>query len=90
MPEFTIAAKYHVGVHKEDGSFWAEILEMPGCFVSGESIDEIREALAEAMGLYLSSENVSIEVHSVELRGPIEVEDHDSGGAERYELAIPA
>jgi len=62
---------------------------MPGLFVSGDSIEEIREALAEAIGLYLTSENVSINVQTVELNGPIEVEDHDHDG-ERYKMAIPA
>ncbi len=81
--------QFQVRVHHEDGSYWAEVMEMPGCFVSGDSIEEIREALAEAIGLYLSSENVKIDVQQVELTGPLQVEDHDHDG-ERYELAIPA
>ena len=28
-------------------------MELPGCFASGATLDELREALAEAIGLYL-------------------------------------
>lgn len=84
-------SQFEVKVHHEDGSYWAEVPEMPGLFVSGDSIEEIREALAEAIGLYLTSKNVSINVQTVELNGPLHVEDHDhDGDGERYELAIPA
>ncbi|MBI5311334.1 MAG: type II toxin-antitoxin system HicB family antitoxin [Actinobacteria bacterium] len=48
--------EYIVKIHEEDGSYWAEVLELPGCFASGRSLDELREALAESIGLYLASE----------------------------------
>lgn len=47
---------YIVRVHEEDGSYWAEALDLPGCFASGETLDELREALGEAIGLYLRDE----------------------------------
>jgi predicted RNase H-like HicB family nuclease len=41
-------------VHQEDdGTYWAEVLDLPGCFASGENLDELREALEEAISLYL-------------------------------------
>jgi predicted RNase H-like HicB family nuclease len=40
-------------VHQERESFWSEISELPGCFASGRTLDELREAVAEAVGLYL-------------------------------------
>lgn len=46
---------YRVMVHEEDGSYWAEVAELPGCFASGDSREELFEALAEAIGLYLST-----------------------------------
>ena len=50
---------YIVRVHPEEGSFWAEVRELPGCFASGDSMDELWEALGEAISLYLSTpENV--------------------------------
>lgn len=42
-----------VRVHHEDGSYWAEVVELPGCFASGDTIDELLEGLEEAIALYL-------------------------------------
>lgn len=42
-------------IHSEDGSYWAEIEELPGCFASGETLEELQEALEEAVSLYLST-----------------------------------
>jgi predicted RNase H-like HicB family nuclease len=39
-------------VHEEDGSFWAEVPSCPGLFASGETLDELVEALCEAWSLY--------------------------------------
>lgn len=47
---------YTVQVHDEPGQDpWAEVTELPGCFASGRDIDELREAVAEAIDLYLSA-----------------------------------
>ena len=40
-------------VHFEEGWYWAEIAELPGCFASGRTTEELTEALAESVGLYL-------------------------------------
>ena len=46
---------YTVRVHHEPGEeLWAEVLELPGCFAAGADMDELRQALTEAMSLYLS------------------------------------
>ena len=46
--------EFTVNLHQEeDGSFWAEVVELPGCFASGDNLDELREALEEAISLYL-------------------------------------
>lgn len=39
-------------VHFEDGMYWAEADGLPGCFASGASLEELREALSEAVALY--------------------------------------
>jgi predicted RNase H-like HicB family nuclease len=41
-----------VRVHQEDESYWAEVVELPGCFASGETLDELRTALDEAIRLH--------------------------------------
>jgi predicted RNase H-like HicB family nuclease len=46
---------YTVRVHHEPGEeLWAEVLELPGCFAAGADMEELREALSEAISLYLS------------------------------------
>ncbi len=46
---------YTVRVHHEPGEeLWAEVLELPGCFAAGADMQELREALTEAISLYLS------------------------------------
>ena len=45
---------FNAKIHEEDGSYWAEVEELPGCFASGATLDELREALIEAISLYLT------------------------------------
>lgn len=43
-------ATYTIEVHHEDdGSYWAEVRELPGCFASGETFEELGAALGEAI-----------------------------------------
>jgi predicted RNase H-like HicB family nuclease len=44
--------EFTVKVHEESGSLWAEVVELPGCFASGDNLDELQEALEEAISLY--------------------------------------
>lgn len=54
MTEKTTKVQFHVCVHAEDdGSFWSEVEELPGCFASGFSLDEVLEATFDAMQLWL-------------------------------------
>jgi predicted RNase H-like HicB family nuclease len=41
-----------VEVQDEDGVLWGRVLELPGCFATGETLDELAEALGEAIALY--------------------------------------
>lgn len=88
MSHFVDEVRFTVRIHEEDGSLWAEVVQMPGLFVSGESIDEIQEALTEAMSLYMTSKNVTVSYHDLRLEGPRRVEDADAD-AECWEL-VPA
>jgi predicted RNase H-like HicB family nuclease len=45
-----------VNVHLEDGSYWADVPELPGCFASGNSLDELVDSLREGIDLYLSDD----------------------------------
>lgn len=43
-----------VRVHHEEGSYWAEVLELPGCFGAGATLDELVACTAEAVTLCIS------------------------------------
>lgn len=40
-------------IHLEDGSYWAEVPELPGVFASGFTLDELFEGLQEAVAMVL-------------------------------------
>lgn len=42
---------FHANIHEEDGSYWAEVQELPGCFASGRDLNELAEALKEAISM---------------------------------------
>ena len=48
--------KIHVIVHKaEEGGFWAEVPSLPGCATQGETMEELRANLREAIEGCLSA-----------------------------------
>ena len=43
-------------VHKaEEGGYWAEVPSLPGCLTQGETLDELKANLHEAIDLWLSA-----------------------------------
>ena len=59
----------HVDVHHEDGSYWAEVRELPGCFASGDTVAELIESVEEAVALYLAPPEGEAASVSFELAG---------------------
>lgn len=53
--------QYRIVVHREPDHYWAEVLELPGCFATGFTWEELWEALAEGISLYLSSDERRVE-----------------------------
>lgn len=43
-------------IHIEDDSYWADVPELPGCFASGETLDELFDSLREGVALYLAEQ----------------------------------
>ncbi|MGE5283003.1 MAG: type II toxin-antitoxin system HicB family antitoxin [Chloroflexota bacterium] len=41
-------------IHIEEGSCWADVPELPGCFASGDTLDELFDSLHEGIALYLA------------------------------------
>ena len=50
------AREYRVLVHEEDGAYWAQVDDLPGCFASGHDLEELRKAVVEAITLYLAGD----------------------------------
>ena len=48
-----VGMKYNAIVHREDGGFWAEVPDLPGCYTEGDTLDELERNLREAIALYL-------------------------------------
>lgn len=63
MSDFT---EYRVDVHYESDHMWAEVVDLPGCFASGANSEELREALAEAIGMYVSEQAGECQVSELE------------------------
>lgn len=52
--------KLKVVIHKEDGGYWAEVPALKGCFTQGESIDEIKTNIKEAIDGWFSVDLPSV------------------------------
>ena len=56
---------YNAIVHEaEEGGYWAEVPELPGCVTEADTLDELNEMLKEAIAGYLevaAANNVTIE-----------------------------
>lgn len=46
--------QFDIVVHKEDNGYWAEVPALKGCFTQGETIDEIKENIKEAIKAWFS------------------------------------
>jgi predicted RNase H-like HicB family nuclease len=54
--------KYKVVIHEaEEGGYWAEVPALPGCFSQGETQEEIRTNIREAIEVYLESQQKDFE-----------------------------
>ena len=45
---------YNVIVHSaEEGGYWAEVPDLPGCYTEADTLDELNANIREAISLYL-------------------------------------
>jgi predicted RNase H-like HicB family nuclease len=49
-----------VAIHDEGGSYWSQVRELPGCFASGRTLEELGVALEEAVGLYVDDPGMTL------------------------------
>jgi predicted RNase H-like HicB family nuclease len=45
-----------IDIHREPPGYWAEVPELGGCFASGRTLDELLQALHEAISMCLGNE----------------------------------
>ena len=43
----------------EEGGFWAEMPEYPGCYTQAETMDELKENVREAVQCYIEARNAN-------------------------------
>ena len=46
--------KFDVILHKEDNGYWAEVPALKGCYTQGDTINEIKDNIKEAITAWLS------------------------------------
>jgi predicted RNase H-like HicB family nuclease len=51
---------YTIIVHEEEdqevGGYWAEVIELPGCFASGDTLDELEGDIRGAIETYIDAQ----------------------------------
>lgn len=67
----------HLKVRLEDGALWATVDEHPGVFATGDTPEELRSSLEEAISLYLSdrARNVAVTLSPL-VSEPVQVRAH--------------
>ena len=49
---------YNAIVHEaEEGGYWAEVPDLPGCVTEADTLDELKEMLKDAISVYLADED---------------------------------
>jgi len=48
--------KFDVVLHKDGNGYWAEVPALKGCFTQGETVEEIKNNIKEAITAWLSVE----------------------------------
>ena len=46
--------RFDVILHKEDNGYWAEVPALKGCYTQGDTIEEIKANIKEAITAWLS------------------------------------
>ena len=46
--------QYHFNVHNEENGYWAECLELDGCFTQADDFEQLQTNMHQALNFYLS------------------------------------
>ena len=52
----SVAAAFRPVIHREGGTYWAEIPAMPGCFTVADTLSELKPNLVEAIRCWLMTQ----------------------------------
>ncbi|WP_116042217.1 type II toxin-antitoxin system HicB family antitoxin [Amycolatopsis palatopharyngis] len=55
--------KLTVRIHPDSDGLWAEVVELPGCFATGDDLDELWQSVEENISLYLSDDDKQVSAH---------------------------
>jgi predicted RNase H-like HicB family nuclease len=56
--------KFKAIIHKEEIGYWAEVPALPGCASQGDTIDELRQNLKEAIEGWLQTSDSQMKLQS--------------------------
>jgi len=60
MNSLSLHMEITANIRLEEGSYWADVPALPGCFASGHDLDELFDSLREGIELYLSDEQTEL------------------------------
>jgi predicted RNase H-like HicB family nuclease len=75
----------HIEVHREDGRFWTQVTEWPGCFATGETLQELMEAGQDNLALCVTLDghdltDIKVRIDGIDLRIGSEQPLNPAGG----------
>jgi predicted RNase H-like HicB family nuclease len=50
---FSGALQFDAILHNEDGAYWGEAPDLPGCFSAGDTLDEVKADMVQAVELHI-------------------------------------
>ncbi len=63
---------YKAVIHHEDGQYWAEFPAFPGCYTSGETLEEVKGNLSKVLQFHIQGLN-SVDIDASDLAEVAEV-----------------
>ena len=60
MNPLSLRMEITANIRLEEGSYWADVPALPGCFASGHDLNELFDSLREGIELYLSDEQAGL------------------------------
>jgi antitoxin HicB len=59
---------YHFKIYKESKGYWAECIELEGCYTQADTLDELKTNMQDALNLFLSEPEKSNHIFPMPLK----------------------